>query len=63
MKEWLKKYSIQATIATTLAGLVMSVLPYFNMYIPQEAMGAIMAVCGIVTGIGRVLPQLTGEGE
>ncbi|QBJ00586.1 hypothetical protein [Vibrio phage vB_ValP_IME234] len=54
---WLKKYSIQLSIATSLAGVVISVMPYFEAYLAQWQVGLIMAAAGFFTAIGRMIPQ------
>lgn len=60
LKVWMKKYSMQMAVATAFAGVVISVMPYFEAYLPQWVTGIIMASCGVLTGIARVLPQLEG---
>lgn len=56
--KWLKKYSIQMSIATSLAGIVMMVLPYFDLGLPNWGVGIIMAICGFLTGLARIIPQV-----
>lgn len=53
----LKKYSMQMAIVTSLAGVAISVMPYFESYLEQWQMGVVMTVCGILTAVGRLIPQ------
>lgn len=57
IKEWFKKYSMQMSVATVFAGAAISVMPYFESYLPQWLVGIIMAVCGVLTAIARIIPQ------
>lgn len=57
VKSWMKKYSMQMAALTSIAGVVVSVMPQFEMYLPQWATGAIMSACGIITALARVWPQ------
>lgn len=57
MKDWLKKYSIQMSILTSLAGVIISVMPYFEAYLQQWQIGIIMFLAGFFTAIGRLIPQ------
>lgn len=54
---WFKKYSMQGAVLTAIAGVVISVMPYFESYLEQWQTGSIMAVCGVVTALGRMIPQ------
>ncbi|QZI90371.1 hypothetical protein MYOV003v1_p0047 [Vibrio phage 207E48.1] len=57
MLQNLKKYSIQMAILTSLAGVAITVMPYFETYLEQWQMGAVMTVCGVLTALGRLVPQ------
>ncbi len=52
------KYSLILAILTALAGVVVSVMPYFEASLTQTQVGLIMAACGVVTAIARIIPQL-----
>lgn len=57
LKEWLSKYSMQMALATAMSGVVISVMPYFEAYLPQWGTGIIMATCGVLTALARIIPQ------
>lgn len=57
IKTWMRKHSMQMALITSLAGVIISVMPYFQAYLPQWAVGSIMAFCGVLTGVARILPQ------
>ncbi|AUR97830.1 TMhelix containing protein [Vibrio phage 1.244.A._10N.261.54.C3] len=57
MFKTLKKYSIQMAILTSLAGVVITVMPYFESYLEQWQMGLVMTLCGVLTALGRMIPQ------
>lgn len=57
VKQWMKKYSMQMAVATSLAGVVVSIMPYYEAYLPQWATGLVMTVCGILTALARIIPQ------
>lgn len=44
-------------IVTSLAGVAVSVMPYFEQYLEQWQMGVVMTICGVLTAIGRLIPQ------
>lgn len=57
LKEWMSKYSMQMAVVTALAGVAVSVMPYFESYLSQGTVGIIMAVCGTLTAFARIIPQ------
>lgn len=57
LKSWMKKYSMQMAVVTAFAGVVISIMPYFQAYLPQWLVGVIMAICGMLTALVRIIPQ------
>lgn len=57
LKEWMKKYSMQMAVATSLAGVVVSIMPYYEAYLPQWVTGLVMTGCGVLTALVRIIPQ------
>lgn len=57
LKYWMNKHSMKMAAITAVAGVTISVMPYFETYLPQWATGAIMATCGVITALARIIPQ------
>lgn len=57
LKKWMTKYSMQMAVATVVAGMVITVMPYYSAYLPQWLVGVIMTSCGFLTAIARMIPQ------
>ena len=57
MKNWFKKYSMIFAMLTAVSGVGISVMPYFEAYLEQWQVGALMSFFGICTAVGRVIPQ------
>lgn len=57
IKTWMRKHSMQMALVTSLAGVIISVMPYFEAYLPQWVAGTVMTLCGVATALARVWPQ------